>query len=86
MCLFILCVPCTHRDQKRVLDPLEPWFTDGCEPPHGCWELNLGPLQEQQVCLPAIEPGSLARTASVLTCYTTLLAPLSDPLVSYGEP
>jgi hypothetical protein len=20
---------------------------DGCEPPCGCWELNLGPLQEQ---------------------------------------
>lgn len=21
---------------------------DGCEPPLGCWELNSGPLQEQQ--------------------------------------
>lgn len=21
---------------------------DGCEPPRGCWELNSGPLQEQQ--------------------------------------
>lgn len=26
-------------------------FKDGCEPPHGDWELKLGPLQEQQVCL-----------------------------------
>ena len=25
--------------------------TDGCEPPCKCWELNLGPLQEQQVFL-----------------------------------
>jgi hypothetical protein len=23
--------------------------TDGCEPSYGCWELNLGPLQEQHV-------------------------------------
>ena len=22
-----------------------------CEPPYGCWESNLGPLQEQQVRL-----------------------------------
>ena len=27
----------------------------GCEPPHGCWELNLGPLQEQPV-LSTTEP------------------------------
>ena len=26
---------------------------DGCEPPCGCWEPNLGPLQEQQVLLRA---------------------------------
>lgn len=24
---------------------------DGCELPHGCWELSLGPLQEQQMPL-----------------------------------
>lgn len=27
----------------------------GCEPPYGCWVLNLGPLQEQKVFL-TIEP------------------------------
>ena len=26
-------------------------ITDGCEPPYGCWELNLGPLEEQPVLL-----------------------------------
>ena len=26
---------------------------DGCEPPCGFWELNLGPLKEQQVLLTA---------------------------------
>jgi hypothetical protein len=41
--------------QKRVLDPLElelqlVWATQ-----HRCWELNLGPPQEQQVLL-TIEP------------------------------
>ena len=24
-------------------------FTDSCEPPCGCWELNSGPLEEQLV-------------------------------------
>jgi hypothetical protein len=33
--------------------------TDGCEPPCGCWELNLGPLEEQSVLLntePPLQP------------------------------
>lgn len=25
--------------------------TDGCEPPYGSWESNLGPQQEQQMLL-----------------------------------
>jgi hypothetical protein len=29
----------------------------GCELPHGCWNLNSGPLEEQSVLLPA-EPSS----------------------------
>jgi len=39
----------------------------GCEPPHGCWELNPGPLEEQPVLLttdPSLQPKpgiSLAR-------------------------
>jgi hypothetical protein len=28
-------------------------MTDGCEPPCGCWKLNLAPLQEQPVFLTA---------------------------------
>ena len=27
--------------------------TDSCEPPCGCWELNLGPLEEQPVLIDA---------------------------------
>ena len=26
-------------------------ITDGCEPPCGWWELNLGPVEEQSVLL-----------------------------------
>jgi hypothetical protein len=26
-------------------------FTDGCELPRGCWELNLEPLEEQSVTI-----------------------------------
>jgi hypothetical protein len=28
-------------------------ITDGCKPPCGCWELDLGPLEEQPVLLTA---------------------------------
>ena len=34
-------------------------MTDGCEPPCGCWELNVGPLEEQPVLLttePSLQP------------------------------
>lgn len=33
--------------------------TDGCELPRGCWELSLGPLEEQLVLLtnePSLQP------------------------------
>ena len=38
---------------------LELEFTDSCELPRGCWELNLGPLEEQSVLLtpePSLQP------------------------------
>jgi hypothetical protein len=38
-------------------------ITDGCEPPHGCWNLNLGPLEEQSVLLtaePSLQPPLLS--------------------------
>ena len=36
-----------YAGQKRAPDLI----TDGCEPPCGCWELDLGPLEEQSVLL-----------------------------------
>jgi hypothetical protein len=35
------------RGQKRVWDPLELWVA----PQHGCYELNTGSLEEQQMVL-----------------------------------
>lgn len=46
-----------------ALDPLEFKLRDGCEVLCKCWELNLGPLQEQ---LLAAEPFP----ASGKTCFT----------------
>lgn len=55
-CLQYVCVPCVfsaHEGQKRVVDPLELEFTLCRESPYGCWKLGPGPLQDQQVLLPA---------------------------------
>jgi hypothetical protein len=41
--------------QKRTSDLI----MDGCEPPCGCWDLNLGPSEEQLVLLttePSLQP------------------------------
>jgi hypothetical protein len=40
---------CLQTLQKRASD----FITDGYEPPCGCWDLNLGPLEEQSVLLTA---------------------------------
>lgn len=41
-----MCVPGTCGGEKRVLATLKQ-ITNGCELPHGGWEPNLDPLQEQ---------------------------------------
>ena len=47
----------TH--QKGASDPI----TDGCESPCGCWELNLGLLEEQSVLLTAEHSSPLLVTS-----------------------
>lgn len=37
--------------QKTMSGPLVLELMESCKPPHGYWELNLGPLGEQSVCL-----------------------------------
>lgn len=44
-CTFLYCIHTwSPREPEEGVDPLEPGDTDGCELPHVCWELNLGPL------------------------------------------
>jgi hypothetical protein len=65
--------------QKRELDLI----IDGCEPPHGCWELNSGPLDEQPVLLttePSLQPKQL-----VLETAKPSLQPNRNPPVSASE-
>ena len=46
------CVWCKQRPEEGVGYP-ETGVTEGWEPSCGCWELNLGPLQEQPELLTA---------------------------------
>ena len=46
---------CMHACQKRPSDPI----IDSCEPLCGCWELDSGPLEEEQELLtaePSLQP------------------------------
>jgi hypothetical protein len=47
MYMNTLC--CLQTHQKRASDPT----VDSCEPPCDCWDLNLGPVEEQSVLLTA---------------------------------
>jgi hypothetical protein len=48
--LFIICkhTVAVFRHSRRGHQIV---VMDGCEPPCGCWDLNLGPLEEQSVLL-----------------------------------
>jgi len=46
-------------------------ITDGCEPPCGCWELNLGPLEGQFVLL-TTEPFLRPKVLKVLKWWSGL--------------
>lgn len=49
-CLATMNMPGILRDQKRA-HILQNWSHRQLKSPYGCWELNLVPLQEQQVPL-----------------------------------
>lgn len=49
----------THKGQKRAPDSLKQELTDGRKLPCECYELNLAPLEEQEVPLttdPSLQP------------------------------
>jgi hypothetical protein len=56
VCVSYVCVP--FRTQKRVLDP---WIWSHGAASHGCWDPDLGPLEEQQVLITADPTPSLKR-------------------------
>ena len=51
--------------QKRASDPI----LDGCEPPCGCWEMNLAPLEEQTVLFLTLSHLTVLDTLSKETIY-----------------
>lgn len=51
MCIYNLHAWCWQRPEEGIVFPGTE-VTDGCEPPHGCWEAEPGSsLQEQRVLL-----------------------------------
>jgi hypothetical protein len=47
---FVCCAPhvcLVPLEARGNIESPGTRFTDHCEPPHGCWESNLGPLEEQ---------------------------------------
>ena len=44
-CVFIFLPTCMTAGQEKAADLI----TDGCKPPCGFWELNSGPLDEQEM-------------------------------------
>ena len=52
-CMYVHHV-CTLEVKEDIGCP-ETGVTDSCEAPCGCWDLNLDPLEEQQVLL-VMEP------------------------------
>jgi hypothetical protein len=46
-CMFCsTCVPVLTEVRRERVGSLGTGFPGGCEPVCGCWELNLGPLEE----------------------------------------
>lgn len=58
MYVCIICVPGTHKSQKKVSDLLELETAD-CKLPVRCWESNPGPVEEEPVLFtagPSLQP------------------------------
>lgn len=76
--LCTTCIQCPWRPEKDIIFP-GTGVTDICEPPYGCWNLNLGPPQEQQEFLtprPSILPWATL-------CFDAARVTLEVPLPRY---
>lgn len=67
---FIYIQNKTLKKKSRLMWLSSEWFCsmhkvetgENCDPPHGCWDLKLGPLQKQSVLLPTestLQPSQL---------------------------
>jgi hypothetical protein len=57
--VFVCHPHAVSTEDGEAVDSPGTGVTHGLEPPCGCWELNLGPLQEQPVLLttePSLQP------------------------------
>ena len=50
-----MCAWCLHRSEEGTKSSATA-VMDGCEPPCGCWELNLNLLQEQVFLTATVQP------------------------------
>lgn len=69
--LHQLCAWCPWKLEESFLSS-ETVFTDGYEPPCGCWEWNLYPLEEQPVPL-ATDPSLQTPSKCFFDAQQTLL-------------
>lgn len=89
ICLHYLCPLCifgAHWVQERTSDILE-IVRDGCEPPWGCWELNLGSLEYKSLLL-TTEPSLALYIFKDLfvVCMSTVHLCVLVCLYAYEEP
>ena len=82
MCVSLNICMCTTQIQdpagvrKVTVSPVTR-VTEGYDTPCGCWEMNLGPLQEQQVLvLLAAEPPFLPQSWLIFAVTPLILGPI----------
>lgn len=66
VCLCTMCIQCPWRLEECLRSPVTA-VTDGCEPPHGCWDSN---------------PGSSGRAARVVCFLFCFLADMDKTLMN----
>ena len=72
-----------QKHLKRTSDPI----TDVCEPPCGCWELNLAPLEEQPVLLttePSLQPSLVHVKSKYWTHMSSMILIIKPGCLSQG--
>lgn len=82
MSMYHVCLKYPGRPEEDVDLPLRTRFTDGCEPPCKCWELRLGPLEEQPMLFYPVSLSS-STPSPVLWFWDSLSSPPTPCAFSY---